>query len=100
MGFYWHTFSAGFAACSRGTEAIRLYNAQSPDEYFIVTGTVLQTAVHCKSRRVPDLSGPAIRAFEGDRYVFPVDLKWTMVFTHHDPHIGPFFAEAKAVAIQ
>jgi hypothetical protein len=94
-GYYWHTFSYEYTAHRSNAEARRLYKAQSPDEYFIVAGTVLLSAVRCKSDRLPDFSFPAMRLSGTDIYVFPADLAWTMVFTHHDPYIGPFFAKAR-----
>ena len=33
-------------------------------------------------------------ADEADAYVFPPDLAWTMVFTHEDGWLGPYFSRA------
>ena len=90
-GLRWHGFSYNLQPYDRrGLRAIDTYLAQWPAEY-VVFDEDLQEALRCRSERYPDLS-PLVQ----DIYVSHANLKWTMVFTHEQPDIGPYFATRDA----
>ena len=55
---------------------------------FYVFDEALDSFARCEAQPYPDLS-----ALRRDLYVAHQNLKWTAVFTHEQPHLGPFFAE-------
>jgi hypothetical protein len=85
-GFRWHGFSYGLERCIEGSDAIARYSGQHPAKY-VVFDEELEETLSCKSEGYPDLS-----SLGRDLYVSHANLKWTMVFTHEQPDIGPFFA--------
>ena len=90
-GFRWHGFSYNLQPYDkRGLRAIDTYLAQWPTRY-IVFDEDLTECLMFESERYPDLSPLGI-----DIYVTHANLKWTMVFTHEQPDIGPYFATQAA----
>lgn len=90
-GFRWHGFSYNLQPYDkRGSRAIETYLAQCPAKY-VVFDEELKEALRCMSDRYPDLS-----PLGNDLYVTHANLKWTMVFTHEQPDIGPYFATRDA----
>jgi len=89
-GFRWHGFSYGIEKCVEGEEALAQYFAQWPADYYIFDEE-LTFCFRCKSEAYPDLS-PRF----ADLYVIHGNLKWTMVFTHEQPELGPYFATGDA----
>ncbi len=88
--FRWHGFSYGYQNAQGGIEALSTYRNQWPAPYFIFDED-LTWLYGCNSDAYPDLS-----SFRADIYVSHHNMKWTMVFTHEQPEIGPFFAEKSA----
>ena len=86
-GFMWNGFSSGLEKCRHGDKARQAYFAQRPSEYYIF-GEGASWCFACRSDQYPDLSDCCDEA-----YVAHHTMDWTMVFTHEQPHIGPFFAE-------
>jgi len=85
-GFKWHGFSLGLQSCVEGERAINTYKGQWPSKYIIFEEQMKESFL-CYSDKYPDLSSLSL-----DVYVSHANLKWTMVFTHEQPVIGPFFA--------
>ena len=86
-GFRWHGFSYGIQVCTEGADAMSMYLSQWPAPY-VIFDEELTTCARCVSAKYPDLT-----SLHADPYVSHENLKWTMVFTHEQPEIGPFFAE-------
>lgn len=94
-GFEFETFANGSWPSLRGAAALRAYGARREIRYYVLPDPSLSgmPAYRCSSLVFP--------TFEGDDLmVCPLDLSWTMVFTHDDgsAHGGPFFARADAEA--
>lgn len=88
--YLWHTFSWDAYPSVSGAEAKQLY-AQHGWSEVVVLSNDRRTAVRCTELPVGD--------GRGDFYVFPVDLAWTMAFTHEDGWLGPFFAKHPDYAV-
>lgn len=84
--FRWHGFSYELEPSIWGAEAMDAYMEQWSAE-FVVFDEDLTCSYSCKARRYPDLA-----PLGWDIYVAHHNMKWTMVFTHEQPDIGPFFA--------
>ena len=70
--------------------AWQAYQSQWPAPYVVFDeeGT---WSLGCASQTYPDFS-----LLGADIYVSHHNMKWTMAFTHEQPHDGPFFAERRA----
>ncbi len=91
LGYDWHAFSYGFTAAEQGASAIDAYRRQRPGPVWLIplwAKGPASPAWACTGESVPDLSGL-------DVAVVPLDLSWTMAFTHEDGWIGPFFSTMK-----
>ena len=86
-GYRWHGFSFELEPCLAGAEALAKYQEQYPARFYIFDEKGERCYV-CGKGPYPDLS-----ACGDDMYVSHHNMKWTMAFTHEQPHIGPFFAE-------
>ena len=84
--FRWHAFSYGYQSATTGTEALIAYQRQWQASYVIFDEEDSWT-YFCSSKKYPDFS--SLRA---DIYVAHHNMKWTMVFTHEQPDIGPYLA--------
>jgi hypothetical protein len=87
-GFRWHGFSYGIERCLSGTGALEAFRQTKGRFYlFDESGSY---GYSCKTTFPfrPDLS-----EFRADIYLAGAEFSWTMVFTHEQPDIGPFFAE-------
>lgn len=84
-GFMWHGFSYGYERAVEGNAALQKYQNNWPAP-FIVFDEQLTWAFRCDSTQYPDFS-----KFGADIYVAHHNMKWTMVFTHEQPHQGPYF---------
>ena len=84
--YRWHAFSYDFAASKSGPSALSEYFGQWPAP-FVLFNENLKWCYQCKADMYPDLTALCL-----DIYVSHHNMKWTMVFTHEQPHIGPFFA--------
>ena len=84
--FRWHGFSYGLQTAVTGADALSDYRRQwqAPYVIFDEEGT---WAYSCTSEKYPDLT--SLRA---DIYVAHHNMKWTMIFTHEQPDIGPYLA--------
>jgi hypothetical protein len=87
-GFKWHGFSYGIEPCLSGTGALEAFR-QTKGRFYLFDesesyGYFCRTTFPFR----PDLS-----EFRADLYLAGTDFSWTMLFTHEQPHIGPFFAE-------
>lgn len=85
-GYRWHGFSNRFEDALEGRPAKDEYFKQWTAPY-VVFDEKLHCGYRCTSRAYPDFS--KLRA---DIYVAHHNMKWSMVFTHEQPDIGPFFA--------
>lgn len=87
--FKWHGFSCKFETAVEGSRALREYQNQWAAPYFVFDedGT---WSYRCNSKKYPDFT-----AFRADIYVVHHNMKWTMVFTHEQPHDGPYFTKRK-----
>ena len=83
----WHTFSFHFYPSLEGAAALSAYLGQWQAPFYVFDETLDFFAL-CEVQSYPDLS-----ALRRDLYVSHQNLKWTTVFTHEQPHLGPFFAE-------
>lgn len=82
-GYLWHVFSAGRYPCTAREEARSTYRLQSEAEYLVLLiGGRAAVATDALPLEVP----------LADYCVFPLNLAWTMAFTHEAPLDGPYFA--------
>jgi hypothetical protein len=81
--FMWHIFSGARYPTLSGNIAWVEYEKQIAPEYVVLSNDR-------KTSFVTDLL-PAT-ANMSDWYVFPVNLAWTMAFTHEAGWLGPYFA--------
>lgn len=88
--FDWHAFSFKFTPALEGARALEAYST-APLVGFYVLPEGDELGYKCAGKNRPD---PA-KLSRIDSYVFPLDVSWTMAFTHEEPEIGPFFARAK-----
>ena len=93
--YIWHTFSFGRYPSVCKHEAEELYRRQSAAELVVLSN----------DRRSGLLTDalPTNLSYR-DYCVFPVNLAWTMAFTHEDGWLGPYFAKhpdySKLVALE
>ena len=85
-GFRWHGFSYELQPCLNGESALIEYQTQSPDTCIVYDEEFTQV-LSCRFNRYPDFT-----QFRDDVYVTQENFNWTMVFTHEQPELGPFFA--------
>jgi len=85
-GFMWHGFSFGIESAIEGEAARREYQKQF-QAAFVVFDEDWNYCLACEPTAYPDLTD-----LTDDLYVAHHNMKWTMVFTHEQPGIGPFFA--------
>jgi hypothetical protein len=85
-GFKWHGFSFEHQTAIEGKDALRAYQSQWPAPYVVFDEEGIWS-YGCTSERYPDFT-----CFGAEVYVAHHNMKWTMAFTHEQPHIGPFFA--------
>jgi hypothetical protein len=84
----WHVFSYGDTHALDRADALNAYHAEKCTELFVLPNDKHELACRITTKRPPALEGAA------DVYVFPPDLSWTMVFTHEDGWLGPYFSRA------
>lgn len=84
--FKWHGFSYKYETAIEGSLAMQEYQNQWIAPYFVF-GEDGTWSYECKSKNYPDFS-----VLHADIYVVHHNMKWTMVFTHEQPHEGPYFA--------
>ena len=89
MGFKWHGFSYGIEPAKTGEVALRAYQSQWAAPFYVFDEK-LDSCLKCEGQPFPNLS--ELRA---DLYVVHHNMKWTMVFTHEQPDLGPFFTTKK-----
>ena len=82
--YLWHVFSAGRFPAVEGRQAHAIYAEQRAPEYVVLANN-REDAV------LTDLLPTA--ALPSDWLVFPVNLAWTMAFTHEEGRMGPYFAK-------
>ncbi|MEZ4223516.1 MAG: DUF4275 family protein [Polyangiaceae bacterium] len=87
-GFDWHAFSYQTCRHVTGDEARNAYRnlADSAD---LVLLPHRGEGPGFRAHGAHDFSGAGV-----DVYIFPEDLSWTMVFTHEDGWLGPYFSKA------
>jgi hypothetical protein len=90
-GFKWHGFSYGIVPCLAGESALRAYQRTKGRFYLFDEEECF--GYLCKT---PFPFRPDLSRFRTDVYLTGSDFSWTMVFTHEQPEIGPFFAEPDA----
>ena len=88
--FKWHGFSSGMQYSLSSEEASKEYSKQYLTDYYIFNEKE-DWCFHCKSKILPDLS-----FLRDDIYITHHNMKWTMVYTHEQPHLGPYFATRAA----
>ena len=83
----WHVFSHRDTFALEREAARAAYHAQACKVLLVITDDKRRPGYRVVSAEpvVPD---------EADAYVFPPDLAWTMVFTHEDGWLGPYFSRA------
>jgi hypothetical protein len=81
----WNAFDQGFVRSLRDTKAMRAYLSVTEREFLVICEDEAQLGLACRGAPPPDFT-----TVELELYVFPIDLSWTMVFTHE----GPFFSRA------
>lgn len=85
-GYRWHAYSYEFEPHLKGSKALSEYQSQPITKYFVFDESGNQ-AFECESKKYPDFSSN----FD-EVYVCHQNLKWSMVFTHEQPELGPYFA--------
>jgi hypothetical protein len=87
--FEWHIFSYEYVPSIKGDKAIWEYFAQPVVPFYLIT----DDNEGLPSYRLVDICWPDLRSWYLDVYIWPVDLSWTMAFTHEsDSGFGPYFA--------
>lgn len=87
----WHIFSFEDTYALEGDDARRAYAAERCAELVF-----LPNDKHDRGCRVVTVRPPEL-GLQSDVYVFPPDLSWTVVFTHEDGWMGPYFSRASWV---
>ena len=87
-GYMWHCFSFKMAKSLEGIRALSAYQST-----FSASAFVFDEDLNEMFSFRPDKTFPDLTALKNDYYVCHHNMKWTMVFTHEQPSIGPFFAE-------
>ncbi len=82
--FLWHVFSFGSYPSVSRAPALEKYHGHQAVEYVVVSNERDEGFI--TSTRPTETSLL-------DWLVFPMNFAWTMVFTHEDEWLGPFFAE-------
>jgi hypothetical protein len=82
--FLWHIFSAARYPSVERDDALSQYQQQLAAEYMVLSD-------YGKTAFATDML-PS-RAPFSDYYVFPLNLAWTMAFTHEVGWLGPYFAK-------
>ncbi|EAR09960.1 DUF4275 family protein [Reinekea blandensis] len=82
--YKWHIFSSGRYEALEGKLAVDAYERHSATEFFVLSNSSQEVIV--TDLRPQALSGT-------DCYVFPVNMAWTMAFTHEEDRLGPYFAK-------
>lgn len=90
-GFRWHGFSFQHQPAIEGKDALHAYRNQWPASYVVFDEEGVWS-YGCTSDVFPDFT-----TFGADIYVAHHNMKWSMAFTHEQPHIGPFFAVKSAI---
>ena len=88
-GFKWHGFSYEHEEAIDGKSALHEYQGQWAAPYFVFDEEGIWS-YKCSSKKYPDFT-----VLGADIYVVHHNMKWTMVFTHEQPHDGPYFAKRK-----
>ena len=91
MGFKWHGFSYGIEPAKSGEAALSAYQSQWAAPFYVFDEK-LNYCLKCEGQPFPELSKLRV-----DLYVVHHNMKWTMVFTHEQPDLGPYFATKKGV---
>ena len=87
--FDWHVFSHPYARSLNGQEAMRAYEEERPKVLLICPEYEEFPAVRLRVGK----RKPSFRQENGDVYVFPEDLSWTVAFTHEESlGLGPYFS--------
>lgn len=81
--YLWHIFSADRYPIVSGAEALLQYRQQKACEYVVFSNDGTQAVL---TDQPPEQTGFI------DFYVSPLNLAWTMAFTHEDGWLGPYFA--------
>lgn len=90
-GFHWHAFSYELDPCISGEAAMEQYRLEKKSRLLIIPEEWNKgSGLRIEGINVPDLSG-----LRRDLYVFPESVSWTMVFTHEQPHFGPYYSRRK-----
>lgn len=82
--FMWHVLSGGCYPCTEGRVAWEDYTQQHAVQYVVLSND-RKNAILTNAR-------PTNSAFS-DCYIFPLNFAWTMVLTHEDGWLGPYFAK-------
>jgi hypothetical protein len=88
LDFEWHVFSYNHRAAKTGDHARNAYRRINACDFVVLSGEARQTFGFRCHGKPPDLSGRT------DILVAPTTMTWTMAFTHEQPTLGPYFAEA------
>lgn len=86
-GFKWHAFSYNFYPSKNGKAATADFQ-KTKGQFYIFDEEETFGFLNKPTR----LFRPDLSTFRTDLYVTAYDFSWTMVFTHEQPEIGPFFA--------
>ena len=85
--YEWHIFSFKDTKSVDRKHAMKQYERQSVERFFVVPEGEHLTAYFCIGGSLPNF-----RSLAEDIYVWPEDLSWTMAFTHEmEPGLGPYF---------
>jgi hypothetical protein len=88
-GYMWHGFSYGMQPCKQGQKAYDAYRCQPLEEFYVFREDG-GTCYLCTADAYPDFAQQG-----SEFYVLPKSMQWTMVFTHEQPSLGPYFAECR-----
>ncbi len=87
-GSMWHAFSFDYCACLRGLKALAAYERVQGGPCYAFNEDMDTGCGFTATAGPPDLTSS-----KDDWYVCAQDMGWTMVFTHEQPELGPFFAK-------
>lgn len=82
--FMWHVLSGECYPCTEGRVAWDDYTQQHAVQYVVLSND-RKNAILTDARPT--------KAMFSDCYIFPLNFAWTMVFTHEDGWLGPYFAK-------
>jgi hypothetical protein len=89
-GYHWHAFSSGLVPAKHGARALQLYLAERVTTLLVLPEDEGGSGLSCRVVAPVDFSPLRL-----DLLVAPPSLEWTIVFTHEQPELGPYYSRSE-----